>query len=63
LIAGLVAEALSGLYRIDQAYTNTLLQAESLQASALNFNTDIITEVLSTRAYLISGKNSAATRR
>ena len=62
-IAGLAAAGLVGFSQTDRAYSRVLRQAEALQASALNLNTAMVTEMLNTRAFLISGEENAATRR
>jgi len=50
-------------YRTDQEYSRVLHQIETLQDSAYNLNSMITEEVLNTRAFLISGEESAATKR
>ncbi|MBE0695499.1 MAG: CHASE3 domain-containing protein, partial [Anaerolineaceae bacterium] len=68
LVGGLIASllvvtALFSFIKTDIDYSQTLKQAEDLQAGALKFNTAIVSEMLNTRAYLISGNEGAVTRR
>jgi signal transduction histidine kinase len=63
MVAALAAIVLVNFYRTDQAYSRALREIESIQASALNLNTDLMDEMLNTRAFLISGEQSAVTRR
>jgi signal transduction histidine kinase len=59
----LAAIGLIAYYRTDRDYTQVMRQAEELQSCAFTLNAAIVSEILNTRAYIISGEEAALTRR
>lgn len=63
ILAILVAIGLLSFYHVNQSYSSVLVQADALQSSAMDLNVAIVSEMLSTRAYLITGREEAITQR
>lgn len=63
VLAVLVIIGVLSFYHIDGAYTGILNQVGDLQSYITELNTAIVSEMLNTRAFLISGEEAAITSR